>query len=377
MAVLAYWGLEAAQMTWEGIPVFPRSRHPASQDFMVPLARQLHADGIVVITDPWTIETPRFQGTDVAYIPWFPVDGEPMDTENARGVAGPGPAVTLPIATSDHAEAMARVRGITDVRTIPYMVDTDVYCPGDQVEARRAWGIPEGAFVVGMVAMNKLAAGVDRKCFEQQIAAFARLRAAHDDAVLYLHTHVMAPDGLMLQALVERYDVPRESVMFTDGLVLTVGATPEMMANLYRAFDVVTLVSGGEGAGMPLLEAAACGVPSIHGGWTAMPQYAKSGWRVDRSEAEPRMNAGRAWWHFPHVSALHDRMEQAYVAGAQVRAEMGAAGREGALAHAPAAVWPLWEAALAEVEARRADLQRVTSVEIPEVLLPAAAEAAA
>lgn len=370
VAVLAYFGLEGAQLMWEDIPVFPRSRHPASQDLMVPLAKQLRCDAVISVTDAWVVETQRFHDSGVAYVPWFPVDAEPMDVENARGVAGPGPDVRLPVATSEHAAAMARENGITDVRVIPYMVDTSVYRPGDRVEARAAWGVPEDAFVVGMVAMNKAAAGVDRKRFEEQIAAFARLRAAHDDALLYMHTHVSAPDGVHLQTLLKHYRVPPDSVMFTDGIVLTVGAPSELMADLYRSFDVLTLVSGGEGAGMPLLEAAACGTPAIWGDWTAMPEYGKAGWSVSRGEAQPQMNAGRVWWQTPSVDAIHDRMEAAYATSAQSRAVLASKARDGAMNHDPHVVMPLWLDAVGEVARRLEEAKGVTTVPIPEALRP-------
>ena len=337
---------------------------------MVPLAKQLGCDAVISVTDAWVVETQRFQGSGVAYVPWFPCDAEPMDQENARGIAGPGPVVTLPVATSEHAAAMARDRGITDVRTIPYMVDTSLYCPGDKAAARQAWGIPESAFVVGMVAMNKAAAGVDRKRFEEQIAAFARLREAHDDALLYMHTHISAPDGVHLQTLLKHYRVPPESVMFTDGIVLTVGAPAPLMAELYRSFDVLSLVSGGEGAGMPLLEAAACGTPGIWGGWTAMPEYAKAGWVVGRTEAQPQMNAGRVWWQTPAVDAIHDRMEQAYGCEKQLRDVMSSEARDGAMNHDPHTVMPLWLKAVDEVGERLEAAKGVTSVAIPEALRP-------
>jgi glycosyltransferase involved in cell wall biosynthesis len=368
VAILAYFGLEGAQMAWEGIPVFPRSRHPASQDFMVPLARNLDCEAIISITDAWVVETGRFQGTGLGYVPWFPCDCEPMDSENARGIAGPGPSVRLPVATSEHAAAMARDKGITDIRVIPYMVDTSVYCPGPQGEARDAWGIPRDAFVVGMVAMNKTSAGIDRKRFEEQIAAFARLRSEHDDAILYMHTHPSAPDGVNIPVLLKHYGVPPEAVMFTDGLVLTVGAPAPMMAELYRSFDVLTLVSGGEGAGMPLLEAAACGVRTIWGDWTAMPQYAKAGWHVPRDMAQPQMNAGRVWWQTPSVDAICERMFEAYEQDDSTRGVLESQARDGAMNHDPYVVMPMWLDAINELAVRLEEARGVTTVPIPEAL---------
>lgn len=372
VAILAYWGLEGARLDFEGIPVFPRSRHPASQDFMVPLASQLGCQAVISITDAWVIETQRFAGSDLAHVPWFPVDGDPMDRENARGIAGPGPKVSLPIATSHHAAAMARAQGITDQRTIHYMIDRTVYAPGgSQAEDRDFWGIPRDAFIVGMVAMNKVGAGHDRKRFQEQIFAFAEFRKRHPDALLYMHTHMMAPDGVSIQDIVGRAKLPPEAILATNGFVLTCGAQPEQMAALYRSFDVLLGVTGGEGAGMPHLEAAACGTPSIWGEWTAMPEYAKAGWKVEANEAQQMMNMGRVMWWVPRIDAIADRLEQAYAASEADRKELSTAATLGSEVHDARMVVPeKWIPALEEVERRLEESERVTSVPIPDVLRP-------
>lgn len=364
VAILAYWGLEGARLDFEGIPVFPRSRHPASQDLMVPLAQQLGCQAIISITDAWVIETQRFAGSEVAYVPWFPCDGEPMDAENARGIAGPGPLVGLPVATSDHAAAMAAAHGITDCRTIRYMVDTATYCPGDRAAAREGWGIPQEAFVVGIVAMNKSVSGIDRKRFFEQIGAFARFRKRNPEALLYLHTHMMAPDGVNMEVILRHHGVPQEAIMATNGFVLTCGAPPELMADLYRSFDLLLGVTGGEGAGMPLLEAAACGVPAVWGDWTAMPEYAKGGVAVPKAKAQEQMNAGRVIWWTPSIEAIDEALQTAYDRPAEPGPLV-----EAAAAHDADRVVPqLWLPALDEVEQRLEDAQRVTAVSVPEAL---------
>lgn len=371
-AILAYWGLEGARLDFEGIPVFPRSRHPASQDFMVPLAAQLGCEAIISITDAWVVETQRFGGSELAYVPWFPVDGDPMDNENARGVAGPGPKVTLPIATSEHAAMMARQKGITDQRTIHYMLDRKVYTPGnDRAASRDFWGIPKDAFTVGIVAMNKAAAGQDRKRFYEQIGAFARFHKTHPDALLYLHSHMMAPDGVSIEHIVAEHGLPADALMATNGFVLTCGAQPEHMADLYRSFDVILGVTGGEGAGMPLLEAASCGTPAIWGDWTAMPEYAKSGWNVSKDEAQPQLNMGRVKWWTPSIDAIADRLEEAYDCSERDRKVLSERAIAGAEDHDALKVVPdKWIPALEEVAQRLEESQRVTTVAVPDVLKP-------
>src|SRR5262245_44380936 len=336
---------------------------------MVPLSQQLACQTVIAITDAWVIETPRFYGSGLAYVPWFPCDGTPMDEANARGIRGPGPAVTYPVATSDHAAAMARERGITDQTTIHYMVDTNVFKPGDVRQARNAWGIPQDAFVVGIVAMNKVATGIDRKRFFEQIGAFSRFRKRHPEAMLYLHTHMVAPDGAPIPDYLNYWKVPAESVIATNGLLLTVGAFPEQMAELYNGFDVLCGVTGGEGAGMPHLEAAACGVPSIWGDWTAMPEYAKSGWHLSLNESVPEMNLGRVIWQKPSIEAIDDRLEAAFSASQDDRQRMTELAIARAGEHSPAVTMEKrWLPAIAEVEDRLNRAGEVQTVEVPEIL---------
>lgn len=371
VAYLAYFGLEGYMASFEGIPVFPRSRVSGCQDWLVPLARTMGAEAVISITDPWIIETQRFTGTDIAYVPWFPVDGEPMDGENIRGVLGPGPSARLPVATSDHAHRMGAAGGIEST-VIRYMVDTANFAPGDRAAARRAWGIPDSAFVVGMVAMNKLAGGpggTDRKRFFEQIGGFSRLRERHPESLLFLHTHPVAPDGLDIPSVLDYWKVPLEAVSFTDGGLLTVGTPAPLMAQLFQSFDVLLGCSGGEGAGMPLLEASACGVPCVWGEWTAMPEYAKAGWPVRIDEAQPAMNGARVTWWTPSVDAIADRLQAAYDCPEQERRLISAEAVEGAQAHAADRVVPgLWQPALNEVARLRDEAASVQDIEIPAAL---------
>jgi len=53
---------------------------------------------------------------------------------------------------------------------------------------------------------------------------------------------------------------------------------------LYNSFDVNMLCSGGEGAGLPYIEAAGCGVPSIGTDYAAAPEYIGPGLTVPSKE---------------------------------------------------------------------------------------------
>ena len=52
-------------------------------------------------------------------------------------------------------------------------------------------------------------------------------------------------------------------MIFSDQYTYLLGWPEERMAQLYNAFDVLSLASSGEGFGIPLIEAQACGVPVV------------------------------------------------------------------------------------------------------------------
>ena len=84
------------------------------------------------------------------------------------------------------------------------------------------------------------------------------------------------------------------------------------MANLYSSFDVLLNCSRGEGFGLPVVEAQACGTPVIVGNWTSMTELFFDGWLVQKSEAERQWNGQGAYMFTPSVEAIEDRLIQAY-----------------------------------------------------------------
>ena len=72
-------------------------------------------------------------------------------------------------------------------------------------------------------------------------------------------------------------------------------------------------MSLGEGFGIPLIEAQACGCPVITGDWTAMGELCLSGWKLSKSDAEPIYHDYfDAFQYVPHVGAIAERMDAAY-----------------------------------------------------------------
>jgi glycosyltransferase involved in cell wall biosynthesis len=210
-----------------------------------------------------------------------------------------------------------------DYHYIPHGVDTEIFKPLDRIAARDALKFPQDKFIVGMVAANK--GNPPRKAFHPQIAAFAALQKKHGDCVLYLHTFDGVRNGyetVELIPFIEAMDLKYgyaftksaegADVIFADQYGLALGYQDTMMAQIYNAMDVKMLVSMGEGFGIPILEAQACGTPVLVGDWTSMSELCFSGWKVAKCDAEPIFNNLHSFQYLPHSAAIADKLEQAY-----------------------------------------------------------------
>jgi glycosyltransferase involved in cell wall biosynthesis len=203
-----------------------------------------------------------------------------------------------------------------DALYVPHGVDTNRYRPLDRKESRRRLGLEEDGFLVGMVAANK--DFPSRKSFPEAFQAFKNLRDRHPDARLYLHTEATGQgSGLNLPHLLAQVGIPPESVGFPDQhRLLCTGFGDEHMVNLYSAFDVLLNPAAGEGFGVPIVEAQACGTPVIVTDWTAMRELCGAGWKVTGQRA---WTFQQSWQMVPSVDDLSVALLHAYQAAGRLR----------------------------------------------------------
>ena len=195
---------------------------------------------------------------------------------------------------------------------VPHGVDTSVFQPFDnRDEIRAAMNIPEDAFVVGIVANNQ-GQEVPRKSFPQMLQAFSMFLEECPEAFLYLHTDALGHNqGLNLIPLVrDVYGIPEDRVRFVDQDRYWLGQIDwPQMARIYNAMDVLFNPSMGEGFGVPIIEAQACGTPVIVTDWTSMPELVGAGWAV---QGEPYYRApSAAWWANPYMGGLIEALGMA------------------------------------------------------------------
>lgn len=308
VAISAFWGLGGSPLNWEGMTVYPADERWGNRT--LPVLADRHApDGdslVITLMDVWVLTNPNLRELNLAS--WVPVDHAPLPPKVHAFFANTG---ATPIAMSRFGERMLREAGHTPLY-VPHGIDTSVFRPRLDMRAqvREVMGIPQDAFVIGMNAANK-GALPPRKAFPQVFQAFKRLRDERDDVYLYLHTELSgAHEGVNLGALAAAVGLSTDAVKYTPPSKYELGATAEELACLYSALDALANPSYGEGFGIPIIEAQACGTPVIVNDFSAMPELCGAGWLVG---GEPYYNASQgSFYQSPSITELHDAMRAAY-----------------------------------------------------------------
>ena len=151
-----------------------------------------------------------------------------------------------------------------------------------------------------------------RKSLPQIVEAFAAFRARHDDALLYLHTDLGGAyqEGIDLAPLLHAFELDPEIVRFPDQYRYQFDPVrDEHLADVYSSLDVLLNPAMGEGFGLPVLEAQACGVPAIVTDFTAMSEVCGAGWKVGYDRVWTPMRAWQAW---PNVEEIVESLEACY-----------------------------------------------------------------
>jgi len=306
--ILAQSGLEGAPTTWEGIKVYNRWAHPWAEDAVMPAMRASKADFFITLLDIWMYEPASWRGAK--WCPYFPVDAEPVPrkiVENAK-------KSFAPITYSKFGYKQMLDAGV-ETYYVPHAVDTSVYKPIPKAEARaflrsdspggKVWR--DDQYVFGMVANNNDPLG--RKAFAEHFEAFAMVLRHHPDARLYVHASLKG--GYDLRELMDRFGITA-ACWVPHPEELNFGMSDSYMANVYNGIDCLLSVTQGEGFGVPIIEAQACGTPVIVGDWTAMPELLFNGWKVAQDDATKWMQQLGGCWFRPNPAAIAQEMELAY-----------------------------------------------------------------
>lgn len=318
-AVLSNYGLEGRReqinTPYGKAEHYPKGLKPYSDD-VIPVwyedFMREHPErpgAVMTLFDVWVYNQLKFDGEILSWVPLDHLTIPPAVAHFLRREQ------VTPIAMSPHGKRLLDAEFKADAAYIPHAVDTSVFKPTTKmrgVSTRKFLGIPEDAFLVSMVAANKANGIVHRKAFAEQLIAFAEFRKKHPDAYLYLHTTPERTyNGFNLKALLPSIGLDSDSVIIADDDQLRVGYPQKELAALYTASDVLMAASYGEGFGVPLIEAQACGTKVITGNWTAMPDLVGESCYLVSGQPfwdEPQLS----FYQVPLIQSIYLALEQAF-----------------------------------------------------------------
>ena len=306
IGIIAYHGLEGGVLQIApNLTVLPKRFHPYGNDIAVNHCRAFGAQFMISLTDIWVMNVEEYP-QNFKWIPWYPVDHDPMPPIIHQKLN----SAWRRIAMSKFGVEQSHIAGV-DCWYIPHGVETGVLHPVDKAEARGRLGLPKDKYIVGTVAMNK--GNPSRKNFVEMMEAFARCKRRHKDWFYFLQTDpggYPGADMVDIRALARGLGlIDGEDYGYCNQYQNAVGFPPPYFADLYSAFDVHLLVSAGEGFGIPILEAQACGTPVITSGWTANKELCLAGRMVDKTDAEPWYTPQQSYQFKPRVSAIESLLE--------------------------------------------------------------------
>lgn len=312
VAVHANYGLEGANTVWQGIQIYPKGQSAYSDDVMVahyqewahrnPEATPL----LMTLFDVWVFKSKSFDQVP-QIVSWVPIDHTPAPPEVLQWCKRQN---VMTVAMSKFGQQMLFNAGV-DAVYAPHGIEP-VFKPTASVQGisgKKLMGVPEDSFVVMMNAANK-GNHPPRKAFGENLLAFAVFQKKHPDAILYLHTDMMGLSGVNLRTLAQACGIPDDRVVFADQYAMRQGIPSEVLACLYSNADVLLACSMGEGFGIPVVEAQACGTRVITTNQTAQPELNGDGWLVD---CQPYWDVSQlSWFHTPYVREIVEALEQAY-----------------------------------------------------------------
>jgi glycosyltransferase involved in cell wall biosynthesis len=331
-------------LEWRGFQVLPCARDSAGNDTIIANHEHFKADLTITLADVFGLLKSASALKQIPVAHWFPVDTDPAGEHDVAVLREGG---GIPVAMSRFGERALRNEG-ADPLFVPHCVDAAVYCPGDPEPFRAT--IPEigpDTFVIGICAMNR---DVNRKGLAEQYQAFARFHRRHPDSRLAVHTAQFGTPGVGLTQMAHRLGISA-AVSYPDHYMYDLGLiSEEAMATWYNGLDVLSLCSYGEGFGLPLIEAQACGIPVITTDASAMNELCGAGWVVGGTDFWA--NGHSAWWKRPDVADIDNAYEAAWEARQDGTLPKKEARQFGELFDADQVFEIYWKPALQELEKR-------------------------
>lgn len=307
VSLFPFFGFQGVKIDWNGIPLYPNNTQDWGVNDAQAIFEEEGADLYISLVDVWVLNN---LDQRIPWVPWTPIDHDPVPPLVLETLKG-NPSIVKPIAMTRFGQRALKDKGI-DAYYLPHTVNTEAYRRDEQIRyTGRCVYEWEDKFVIGTIGTNT----VERKNWNatmQGIHLFAKhhgLGTPECDIRCFWHTDPGQKNGINLVLLREALGLdivsffPREKDM-------RFGISRDKMASMINAFDVFLLPSRGEGFGIPLIEAQACGVPVITTKFTGQEELIGSGWGLTRGILE--WTNQNSWWVVADPHEIAQYLEEAY-----------------------------------------------------------------
>lgn len=272
-------------------PIFPPiNLHDGGRDIygIGRLPRLTHAikpDVIVLLNDPWNVKgylKSLSDSLDPDSIPpvvgWLAVDGKNQVGHELN------PLLHVVVWTDFAARELQKGGYLGEPSVVNLGVDHNQFYPRDRDECRASVfgtiNLPADAFVIGVVGRNQV-----RKRLDLTIEYFSHFTKSRsiDNAYLLLHVAPTGETGTDIQSLCNYYGISDRVLILTPNIGH--GVSDSRLCATYNCMDVLVSTSQGEGWGLQVSEAMACGIPCIVPDWSGLGS--DGGWPGDSVVSVP------------------------------------------------------------------------------------------
>lgn len=257
--------LADVRSAWQST-VMPYDIYPISKG-IDEILRIVQPDVVVAQHDPWHVQNWLRAAGKTPVVGIMPIDGRNCRTDYLNELA-------MAIWWTKTSEQEARLGGYTGPsRVVPLGVDLETFKPMDKRLARANVGLPpevHDKFLVGCVARNQ-----PRKRLDLLVRHFAEWVHTRDirDAYLYVQTAPTSEAAYDVASLMRHEKLEHRMLLVTPAIYRTLPEATQ--AGVFNSLDVYFTTTQGEGWGLPVMEAMACGVPVVAPDWSALGDWAK------------------------------------------------------------------------------------------------------
>lgn len=309
IAQFAWYGLDGGVHHVDGFRVYPKFDDPYGNDVIGAHTKHFGANIVITLIDIWVMRGTANSIAPALWLPWLPIDHDPIPEEFFRSLTG----AYRPLTYAKWGHQMLTKAGMENTY-IPHGIDTSVFkvlAPREQILKfkRELTGI-EDCHLSVIVAANK--GFPDRKWFQGQLEAWRDFAADKPEARVYLHTLPnQAYGGVNFEKLAAQLGM-RGKLIFPNPYMYRLGYPPEYLTMVYNAADVLMAAAMSEGFGIPIIEAQACGCPVVTTNFSAMPELVRWGHLVDVADLQlTGMMSYQAW---PSKKSMLDKLQRLYEA---------------------------------------------------------------